>query len=251
MDKLSKCKSCPSMKRFMSYDQSEDLKLHFLCESTSPSYYDKLPFLRELSKYDTYNRLMKIRTRAILFSIGAFLLLILASITQNPMLLFLVAAFMIMGWYVFYQLVSDDIANVRVFELSFSNKTFMGLKNMSVVNNHNRLIELNTPINYDVLLIDKSGWRLLIYIKNWIKYVEEKYLRRRMVVSYLFDKKEKVVIDTLSRTGVERSLVTGIKELETYLADTSFKISRIFIIKDKDGDILVREIIDSQISSKT
>lgn len=251
MDKLSKCKSCPSMKRFMSYDQSEDLTLHFLCESTSPSYYDKLPFLRELSKYDTYNRLMKIRTRAILFSIGAFLLLILASITQNPMLLFLVAAFMIMGWYVFYQLVSDDIANVRVFELSFSNKTFMGLKNMSVVNNHNRLIELNTPINYDVLLIDKSGWRLLIYIKNWIKYVEEKYLRRRMVVSYLFDKKEKVVIDTLSRTGVERSLVTGIKELETYLADTSFKISRIFIIKDKDGDILVREIIDSQISSKT
>lgn len=251
MDKLSKCKSCPSMKRFMSYDQSEDLKLHFLCESTSPSYYDKLPFLRELSKYDTYNRLMKIRTRAILFSIGAFLLLILASITQNPMLLFLVAAFMIMGWYVFYQLVSDDIANVRVFELSFSNKTFMGLKNMSVVNNHNRLIELNTPINYDVLLIDKSGWRLLIYIKNWIKYVEEKYLRRRMVVCYLFDKKEKVVIDTLSRTGVERSLVTGIKELETYLADTSFKISRIFIIKDKDGDILVREIIDSQISSKT
>lgn len=251
MDKLSKCKSCPSMKRFMSYDQSEDLTLHFLCESTSPSYYDKLPFLRELSKYDTYNRLMKIRTRAILFSIGAFLLLILASITQNPMLLFLVAAFMIMGWYVFYQLVSDDIANVRVFELSFSNKTFMGLKNMSVVNNHNRLIELNTPINYDVLLIDKSGWRLLIYIKNWIKYVEEKYLRRRMVVSYLFDKKEKVVIDTLSRAGVERSLVTGIKELETYLADTSFKISRIFIIKDKDGDILVREIIDSQISSKT
>lgn len=194
---------------------------------------------------------MKIRTRAILFSIGAFLLLILASITQNPMLLFLVAAFMIMGWYVFYQLVSDDIANVRVFELSFSNKTFMGLKNMSVVNNHNRLIELNIPVNYDVLLIDKSGWRLLIYIKNWIKYVEEKYLRRRMVVSYLFDKKEKVVIDTLSRTGVERSLVTGIKELETYLADTSFKISRIFIIKDKDGDMLVREIIDSQISSKT
>lgn len=251
MDKLSKCKSCPSMKRFMSYDQSEDLTLHFLCESTSPSYYDKLPFLRELSKYDTYNRLMKIRTRAILFSIGAFLLLILASITQNPMLLFLVAAFMIMGWYVFYQLVSDDIANVRVFELSFSNKTFMGLKNMSVVNNHNRLIELNIPVNYDVLLIDKSGWRLLIYIKNWIKYVEEKYLRRRMVVSYLFDKKEKVVIDTLSRTGVERSLVTGIKELETYLADTSFKISRIFIIKDKDGDMLVREIIDSQISSKT
>ena len=235
----------------MSYDQSEDLTLHFLCESTSPSYYDKLPFLRELSKYDTYNRLMKIRIRAILFSIGAFLLLILASITQNPMLLFLVAAFMIMGWYVFYQLVSDDIANVRVFELSFSNKTFMGLKNMSVVNNHNRLVELNTPVNYDVLLIDKSGWRLLIYIKNWIKYVEEKYLRRRMVVSYLFDKKEKVVIDTLSRTGVERSLVTGIKELETYLADTSFKISRIFIIKDKDGDILVREIIDSQISSKT
>lgn len=251
MDKLSKCKSCPSMKRFMSYDQSEDLTLHFLCESTSPSYYDKLPFLKELSKYDTYNRLMKIRTRAILFSIGAFLLLILASITQNPMLLFLVAAFMIMGWYVFYQLVSDDIANVRVFELSFSNKTFMGLKNMSVVNNHNRLIELNTPVNYDVLLIDKSGWRLLIYIKNWIKYVEEKYLRRRMVVRYLFDKKEKVVIDTLSRTGVERSLVTGIKELETYLADTSFKISRIFIIKDKDGGILVREIIDSQISSKT
>lgn len=251
MDKLSKCKSYSSMKRFMSYDQSEDLTLHFLCESTSPSYYDKLPFLRELSKYDTYNRLMKIRIRAILFSIGAFLLLILASITQNPMLLFLVAAFMIMGWYVFYQLVSDDIANVRVFELSFSNKTFMGLKNMSVVNNHNRLVELNTPVNYDVLLIDKSGWRLLIYIKNWIKYVEEKYLRRRMVVSYLFDKKEKVVIDTLSRTGVERSLVTGIKELETYLADTSFKISRIFIIKDKDGDILVREIIDSQISSKT
>lgn len=167
------------------------------------------------------------------------------------MLLFLVAAFMIMGWYVFYQLVSDDIANVRVFELSFSNKTFMELKNMSVANNHNRLIELNTPVNYDVLLIDKSGWRLLIYIKNWIKYVEEKYLRRRMVVSYLFDKKEKVVIDTLSRTGVERSLVTGIKELETYLADTSFKISRIFIINDKNGDILVREIINPQISSKT
>lgn len=251
MDKLSKCKSCSSMKRFMSYDQSEDLTLHFLCESTSPSYYDKLPFLKELSKYDTYNRLMKIRTRAILFSIGAFLLLILASITQNPMLLFLVAAFMIMGWYVFYQLVSDDIANVRVFELSFSNKTFMGLKNMSVANNHNRLIELNTPVNYDDLLIDKSGWRLLIYIKNWIKYVEEKYLRRKMVISYLFDKKEKVVIDTLSRTGVECSLVTGIKELETYLADTSFKISRIFIIKDKNGDILVQEIIDSQISSKT
>ena len=72
-----------------------------------------------------------------------------------------------------------------------------------------------------------------------------------MVVSYLFDKKEKVVIDTLSRTGVERSLVTGIKELETYLADTSFKISRIFIINDKNGDILVREIINPQISSKT
>ena len=240
MDKLFKCKACPSMERFMSYDECEDLTLHFLCESTSPSYYDKSPFLKELSKYDTYNRLMKIRTRAILFSIGAFMLLILASITQNPM-----------GWYVFYQLVSDDIANVRVFELSFSNKTFMGLKNMSVANNHNRLIELNTPVNYDDLLMDKSGWRLLIYIRNWIKYFEEKWLRRKMVVSYIFDKKEKVVIDTLSKTEVERNLVTGLKELETYLADTSFKISRIFIIKDKNGDTHVREIINPQISSKT
>ena len=251
MDKLFKCKACPSMERFMSYVQCEDLTLHFLCESTSPSYYDKLPFLKELSKYDTYNRLMKIRTRAILFSIGALMLLILASITQNPMLLFIVVAFMIMGWYVFYQIVSDDIANVRVFELSFSNKAFMGLKNMSVANNHNQLIELNTPVNYDDLLMDKSGWRLLIYIRNWIKYVEEKWLRRKMVVSYIFDKKEKVVIDTLSKTEVERNLVTGLKELETYLADTSFKISRIFIIKDKNGDTHVREIINPQISSKT
>lgn len=162
------------------------------------------------------------------------------------MLLFLVVAFMIMGWYVFYQIVSDDIANVRVFELSFSNKTFMWLKNMSVANNHNRLIELNTPVNYDDLLMDKSGWRLLIYIRNWIKYVEEKWLRRKMVVSYIFDKKEKVVIDTLSKTEVERNLVTGLKELETYLADTNFKISRIFIIKDKNGDTHVREIINPQ-----
>lgn len=55
---FSKSDFCASMEKFVSFDKSEELSLRFLCESVSPSYYDTLPFLKELSKYNTQEKRM-------------------------------------------------------------------------------------------------------------------------------------------------------------------------------------------------
>lgn len=243
MDMFSKSDFCASMEKFVSFDKSEELTLRFLCESVSPSYYDTLPFLKELSKYNTYHRLLKMRFIALRFSIVAFLLLILSFFIQEIMLSFFVAAIIIMVWYVFYQLVSDDIDSVRVFEVCFSNVSFISLKNMNVLNTRNRVIELNPLVSYNHLYKDKKGWRVAISIRTWIKYLLAKGERRKMIVGYLFGKKEALVLGALSTTGAERNLQKGIKEVETHLEGANFKISKIFLFKKENGNTQILEVI--------
>lgn len=247
MEILSKCKSCPSMEKFISFDKREDLILHFLCESAHPSHYRTLPFLKSLSKYDTYERLIKIKAIAIKFSICASLLFVMTLFTNEPMLPFFIAAVMVMTCYMLYQLVSDDIGSIRIYELSFSNKTFEGLKGFSILNKHNRLIEIKPQRNFDNRIKDKSGWRISIYLRALINYFIENYDRRRMVVGYLFKKKETILLDALSTTEAERNLMKGIQEAEMYLKSINFKISKIYLIKSEDGDGQVWEITKSQI----